>query len=205
MNFGFMSTSPRPIELSPNGCLEYHPRLLSTARADALFSRLQAELDWAERSIMMFGREVVQPRRVAFYGDEGKAYRYSGKTLSAAGWPMPLADIRDRLGSITGQEFNCVLCNLYRDGNDAMGWHADDEPELGPEPVIASVSLGAERRFVLKRRQDGKRVELTPAHGSLLVMFGQVQQHWLHQVPRTRKPVAARINLTFRKIVVRPR
>ena len=192
---------PRQIELPPNGRIEYHPRLYSPAQADRLFQRLHAELDWAERSIMMFGREVTQPRLVAFYGDEGQAYRYSGRTLKASLWPMPLADVRHHLRLITGHEFNCVLCNLYRDGRDSMGWHADNESELGPEPVIASVSLGAERRFVLKRRQDGERVELLPAHGSLLVMLGQVQQHWLHQVPRTRKPVEARINLTFRQIV----
>lgn len=194
----------RNIELPPNGGLQYHPQAFSSERADALFNCLHSGINWTERTIIMFGREVVQPRLVAFYGDVGQRYRYSGKTLEAPGWPDPLIEIRKRLALITGHEFNCVLCNLYRDGKDAMGWHADNEPELGSEPVIASVSLGGERRFVLKRRSDGQRVELVPAHGSVLVMFGAVQRHWLHQVPRTRKPVDARINLTFRTLQDRP-
>jgi alkylated DNA repair dioxygenase AlkB len=192
-------------ELSPNGWIDYFPRALSTARADQLFEILLRGLDWAERSIMLYGREVLQPRLVAFYGDPGEAYRYSGKTLKAAGWPKALVEIGHQVDQLAGHEFNCVLCNLYRDGNDSMGWHADDEPELGEEPVIASVSLGGERRFVLKRRRDGERHEMKPAHGSVLIMRGQLQQHWVHQVPRTRKSVDARINLTFRKILDRRR
>ncbi len=189
------------LELSPKGQLLYFPEAFSRTDADRLFANLIHSLDWAERSIMLFGREVMQPRLVAFYGDLGLAYRYSGTTLLASGWPDSLHEVHQRLVDLTGDDFNSVLCNLYRSGADSMGWHADNEPELGREPVIASISLGAGRRFVLKRRRDGKKYELEPAHGSLLVMSGQLQNHWVHQVPRTRKPVGARINLTFRRIV----
>ena len=122
------------------------------------------------------------------------------KTLLAEGWPAPLAAVRDALETDLGERFNSVLCNLYRDGSDGMGWHADNEPELGNNPLIASVSLGSRRRFRLKPSSGDRRLVLDPAHGSLIVMAGDIQHHWLHEVPKTRRVVGPRINLTFRRI-----
>jgi alkylated DNA repair dioxygenase AlkB len=187
--------------LAPAGRLDYAPQFLPRSVADRLLLALSGEVDWAQRPIVMFGRRVLQPRLTAFHGDAGVAYRYSGKTLSAKGWTPALGELRDWLRKRLGQDFNCVLCNLYRDGRDAMGWHADNEPELGLEPLIASISLGAPRRFQLKPRSaNGERVELVLEHGSLLVMSGDLQQHWLHQLPRALKIGEPRINLTFRQI-----
>lgn len=150
----------------------------------------------------MFGRWVDSPRLSCWIGDAGASYRYSGQSFEPHPWPDALLPLRGRLRQELGIDFNSVLANLYRDGRDAMGWHSDDEPELGPEPVIASVSLGAARRFVLRRRDDHTvRKEFRLEPGSLLVMRGNSQRDWQHALPRTAKPVGPRINLTFRRIV----
>lgn len=188
------------LTLPPGGRLAYRQGVFGAAVAARLSGDLAAELDWAQRSILMFGREVAQPRLVAFHGNPLVRYRYSGKTLAAAPWTPALLAIRERLYDLLGFSFNSVLANRYRDGNDAMGWHADDEPELGPEPVIASLSFGAERRFLLRPKAGGKSLSMVLADDSLLVMSGDLQRHWLHQLPRTRRPVGERINLTFRQI-----
>ncbi len=192
------------IELPPAGQVIYSPDWLGQTAADDLEARLTDELDWQQRTIRLFGREVMQPRLVAFHGRAGVRYRYSGRTLEAQAWPDSLALLAERLSTELGSPFNSVLCNLYRDGQDAMGWHADDEAELGDDPVIASISLGAQRRFRLKPRDSGavdcEPLLLEPQHGSLIVMAGDLQRHWLHCVPRTRQRVGPRINLTFRSI-----
>lgn len=191
--------------MPPHGRIRYWPEFIQHTDADRLERVFGTEIDWQERSIRLFGRDVRQPRLIAFYGDSGIEYRYSGTRWTASEWSPALADIRDRLTAGLGICFNSVLCNLYRDGSDSMGWHADDEPELGTCPVIASISLGASRRFILRRHaesalQKRERIEFVPAHGSLLVMQGDIQEHWQHAVPRTRNPVGPRINLTFRRI-----
>lgn len=191
--------------LPPAGRLRLLEHWLAAESASRLFDRLHAEIDWQARTIRMFGRVVEQPRRIAFQGDAGVVYRYSGDDYHARPWHPSVETLRDRLAEEFGTVFNSVLINLYRDGADSMGWHADDEPELGRNPVVASISLGEVRRFVLRRNDErSRRVELTPAHGSLLLMDGDVQHAWQHQVPRTAKPVGPRINLTFRSIL-RPR
>lgn len=187
--------------LPPGGRLGYCGSFLEAARADRLLNELSEEGDWAAREIVMFGRSILQPRLTAFHGDPGVAYRYSGRTLAAAPWSPALVRLREELEQRLGQRFNCVLGNLYRSGQDSMGWHADNEPELGPEPTIASLSLGADRRFQIKAREPGAgRYQLTLAHGSLLVMAGDMQRHWLHQLPKSRAVTAPRINLTFRRV-----
>jgi alkylated DNA repair dioxygenase AlkB len=186
--------------LKPDGFVRYLSALFDDSTASELFLELRASLDWQQRSIMMFGKAVVQPRLVAFHGNPGWGYRYSGATLRAPGWTPPLLTIQERLTSTLGVQFNSVLCNLYRNGADSVGWHADSERDLGDRPLIASVSFGAQRRFVLKSRDSGERIEFMPEHGSLLVMGGDLQKHWLHQVPRTRSNVGERINLTFRTV-----
>ncbi len=188
------------LNLPPNGRLDYWQGVFGPARAKPLFAALCSELNWAQRSIVMFGREVAQPRLVAFHGAEGVRYRYSGRTLAATPWTSALHTILGRLRTLLDADFNSVLANRYRDGNDAMGWHADDEPELGPDPLIASVSFGAERRFLLRPKAGGKSLSLALADDSLLVMSGDLQHHWQHQLPRTRLAIGERINLTFRRI-----
>lgn len=185
----------------PGGRLRYFPQWLDAPSADRLLSRLAEELPWAQREILLFGRRVLQPRLVAFQGEPGIAYRYSGTTWYADPWHEEIAGLLLALESLVPGGFNSVLCNAYRDGRDAMGWHADDEPELGENPVIASLSLGAVRRFRLRCRRDHARTwRLEPRHGSLLVMEGDLQHHWQHALARTRVPCGLRINLTFRRI-----
>ena len=188
------------IELPPGGRLRFWPALIKPDKADHFMEVLTSDLAWSQRSIRMFGRQVPQPRLTAFYGQAGVEYRYSGLTWQALPWSGALAELAKQVAETAGFEFNSVLCNLYRDGQDSMGWHADDEPELGTNPVIASVSFGQSRRFDLKPKADNGRstVKLTLSHGSVLVMEGDTQHHWVHQIPKTRKALAPRINLTFR-------
>jgi len=184
----------------------YLPGFIARGEADRLLERLWRELHWERREIVLFGRRVLQPRLVAWYGDAGATYRYSGVTLQPRPWAAELEALRRRIERETACPFNAVLANAYRDGADSMGWHSDDEPELGPRPAIASLSLGAERVFLLRPRQPdatGKRrsKRLILGHGSLLLMRGDSQARYQHCLPKTRRPVGRRINLTFRWVV----
>lgn len=179
-----------------------HAGWLPDDAASALQSALLAGVPWETHRIRLFGREVASPRLSCWIGDPGASYRYSGTLFQPRPWPAALLPIRERLAHELGVDFNSVLANLYRDGRDAMGWHGDDERELGRRPVIASLSLGARRRFVFRRRDEpSARQVLELPHGSLLVMAGDTQRLYRHALPRTARPVAARINLTFRRIV----
>lgn len=183
--------------------LGFDPRWLSPEQADELFEDLQASIAWEVHRIRLFGRLVDSPRLSSWIGDPGAGYVYSGVRFEPRPWPGALEAIRDRLLSTTGHRFNSVLANLYRDGRDAMGWHSDDERELGVRPVIASLSLGATRRFVLKhRRQPDRKLAIELPHGSLLLMSGETQANYRHSLPRTARPVGPRLNLTFRYIQV---
>ncbi len=185
----------------PGAMLRFVPHWLGQAEADALFACLLEEVPWENHRIRMFGRLVDSPRLSCWMGDAGAEYRYSGAHFIPRPWSPELQALCERVGRASGALFNSVLLNRYRNGRDAMGWHSDDEPELGREPVIASVSLGASRRFLLKRRDgQAERQRLALTHGSLLVMAGRTQHEWLHALPRTARPVGERINLTFRCI-----
>jgi alkylated DNA repair dioxygenase AlkB len=189
-------------ELAHGGRLLYAPRFLPRPEADELFAELMESLAWEQRDVVVFGRRVAQPRLTCWIADF--AYTYSGLTLPPSPWPEPVQRLREQVEEavfgVSKGQFGGVLANLYRDGRDAMGLHADDEPELLPDAEIASVSLGAERRFVLKLRDASVApYELRPAHGSLLVMAGTLQRHWRHGVPREARVAAPRINLTFRQ------
>ncbi|MGJ4802576.1 alpha-ketoglutarate-dependent dioxygenase AlkB family protein [Luteimonas sp. SDU82] len=174
---------------------------LDPAAATQLFDGLREALPWQVHQVRMFGRAIDAPRLSCWIGDEDAAYRYSGVRHAPHPWPAALRPLRARLAGETGIDFNSVLANLYRDGRDCMGWHSDDERELGQRPLIASLSLGAERRFLLRHRQDpARRLALALPHGSLLLMRGDTQAAWRHALPRTARPVGARINLTFRLI-----
>ncbi len=173
----------------------------SPTESDALLADLTTNIAWEQKAIQFMGKQVMQPRLIAWYGDEGKSYRYSGLTVHPLPWTATLLDMKARVEAAANVTFNSVLLNLYRDGQDSVGWHSDDEPELGVNPVIASVSLGAARTFQFKHKQNPdlkQSVELT--HGCLLLMHGTTQHFWKHQIPKTKKPLAARINLTFRVI-----
>jgi alkylated DNA repair dioxygenase AlkB len=168
-----------------------------------LIRELRHGIDWRQEEVVVFGRRHLVPRLVAWHGDPGARYTYSGTPHEPLPWTLALERIRERVHELASCEFNAVLLNLYRDGRDGMGWHADDEVELGPDPVIASVSLGAVRRFCLRhRRRKGLRMDLSLPHGSLLLMAGTTQRHWVHAVPKTTLPVGERINLTFRRVAL---
>ena len=190
-----------PIAL-PGAEVAFDPAWLLPAQADALFAVLLAAIPWEVHRIHLFGREVDSPRLSCWIGDADAGYTYSGTRFEPRPWPAALLPIRERLAREIDVDFNSVLANLYRDGRDSMGWHSDAEAELGPRPVIASLSLGAVRRFVLKSRADAAlkhAIELP--HGSLLLMRGDTQRSYRHALPRTARPLDARINLTFRRIL----
>jgi alkylated DNA repair dioxygenase AlkB len=183
--------------------LEYIPGFLSPGDADDLLATLLAIVPWQQPVVQLFGRTFRSPRLAAWYGDAGAVYQYSGLVNEPLPWLFSLAVLRRRIEQQFREHLNSVLLNCYRDGADSMGWHRDREPELGENPAIASISLGGVRRFVLQhsRQTDMTRLELCPEHGSLLLMRGATQHFWRHCVPKTRKVVAPRVNLTFRQIV----
>lgn len=186
------------IALAEGAWLDHEPCWVGGAEADRLLAVLRDELAWEQREIVLFGRPVRQPRLVAWAGALG--YRYSGQTLEPRPFTPALALLSDRVRERVGVAFNHVLANRYRDGGDSMGLHADDEPELGPDPVVASVSLGATRRFVLRprRKRLGPPLALNLESGALLVMGGACQRHYVHGVPRHAGLRGERISLTFR-------
>jgi alkylated DNA repair dioxygenase AlkB len=173
-------------------------RAISEHDADRLLEDLGASIAWRQETATIMGRRVPIPRLTAWHGEAG--YVYSGIAMAPAAWTPPLLELKRCAEAHAGQDFNSVLLNLYRDGSDSVGWHADNERGLGRNPVIASLSLGATRRFQLRHRASGARVALDLTHGSCLVMAGATQHHWLHQVPKTARPVGPRINLTFRRM-----
>lgn len=188
-----------PTELLPHGgSAVLHPWILGEASATTTFDEVLGAVEWVQHRLTMFGRLLDEPRLSAWYGDH--PYTYSGVPRDPLPWNEPLSRLRGICERITGSAFNTVLANLYRDGSDSMGWHADDEPELGPSPVIASVSLGAPRRFKLRHRDSGETVECRLPPGSLLVMSGACQRRWMHAVPKEKRVSEPRINLTYRFI-----
>lgn len=175
------------------------PNWIDPREADGLLHALHKSIDFEQHRLRLFGRAVDAPRLSCWIGDPRAYYRYSGATFAPHPWPPLLAQLRERVEAACDARFNSVLANLYRDGRDAMGWHSDDEDELGAAPVIASVSLGGTRRFRMRPRHGSapaRTLELT--HGSLLCMSGETQTNYMHAVPRTRRPVTPRLNLTFR-------
>ena len=185
----------------PGADLVLWPRWLGTAEADALLAQLRAEISFEQHRLRLFGRTLDAPRLSCWIGDPHARYRYSGACFEPRPWTPALARLRRRVEQACGARFDSVLANLYRDGNDAMGWHSDDEPELGPDPVIASLSLGATRRFRLRARDAGRAtLDLDLPHGSLLRMAGGTQRNYRHALPRSRRVHAQRLNLTFRRI-----
>jgi alkylated DNA repair dioxygenase AlkB len=180
----------------------YQPRLVLDRTADAIMSALIDNVPWRSENIIIWGKTFVQPRLSAWYGDKGADYTYSGIHLTPLPWTALLFDLKTRAESIAGTVFNSVLLNYYRDNRDSMGFHSDDEPELGNQPVIASLSFGEERTFILKHKTIKvlKPVRLKLASGSLLVMKGETQRYWKHGIDKETDHCGPRVNLTFRCI-----
>lgn len=171
--------------------------------SDRFFKDLLNQTHWRQDKIRMYGKQIDLPRLTAWYGDPGKNYSYSGISMEPHPWTESLLRVKNRVSTAAGVRFNSVLLSLYRTGEDSLSWHQDDERELGEDPVIASVSFGGTRSFQFKHkvRKELNKVSIDLTHGSLLIMKGPTQRFWVHQVPKTAKPVAPRINLTFRVIL----
>ena len=186
--------------------VEYFPGFLDAIWGNELLTTLLTEVSWHQPVVKLYGRAFHSPRLAAWYGDRGAVYQYSGFINAPLPWLPQLTKLRESIKHQLGYSFNCVLLNLYRDGADSMGWHRDCEPELGKNPVIASISLGEARPFLLRhrRRPELPTFKLYPDHGSLLVMSGTTQNYWRHSVPKISKRALPRLNLTFRHISFQP-
>jgi len=194
----FDASEPLKIKL-PNAEIEYTPAFFNTEESRKLFEAIYHQTNWIEEDIRVYGKVYKQPRLTAFYANNNITYGYSNISMSPQPFSPVLKAIKIKIEKATGTTFSSCLLNLYRDGQDSNGWHADDEKELGKNPVIASVSLGTERFFHLKHKNiKTLKHKLTLQNGSLLLMKGETQHHWLHQIPKTKKLIDKRINLTFR-------
>ena len=193
-------SEPLILEL-PDAEIIYYPNFFDGIESDKIFQELMNTTPWQQDEITVFGKKHLQPRLTALYGDLGKSYSYSNITMQPHYWTLLLQKIKSRIESVTNTNFTTVLLNYYRNGGDSNGWHADNEKELGLNPVIASLSFGAERNFQLKHNSDPKQKRnILLEQGSLLLMKGSTQHFWKHQIPKTAKPIGPRINLTFREI-----
>ena len=183
-----------------DGNISYHSSFIAKGEGDRLFDYLSEKIAWQSDVIKIYGKIHKIPRLQAWYGDSDATYSYSGIKLIPNPWIPLLEEIKTKVEKITLTKFNSVLLNLYRDGQDSNGWHSDNEKQLGTNPTIASISIGQERIFHLKHRTKTLKHSLTLSHGSLLIMSGTTQHFWKHQIPKSRKTLLPRINLTFRRI-----
>jgi alkylated DNA repair dioxygenase AlkB len=187
----------------PDAEIEYFPEFFSREKSLNFLPQLIDTIKWKQNTIKMYGKENPVPRLEAWYGDPGKSYAYSGIRMEPSTWTDELNEIKRSIESEVAISFNSVLINYYRDGQDRVAWHSDDEKELGKNPVIGSVSFGAERTFKLRHKQykeNNLKQSIVLKNGSFLLMKGATQHHWMHEIPRTAKPIGPRINLTFRVI-----
>lgn len=189
----------KPIQIL-NGEYIYIPNFYNRETANRYLNSFVDEIEWKQESMNMYGKQVLFPRLTAWYGDNDKPYSFSGITLQPHNWSKELLEIKKDIEPLCHKEFNSVLLNLYRDGNDSISWHTDAEKELGKNPVIASINFGAERVFQLRHMETQERIDILLKHGSLLIMQGELQHFWQHQVPKSKKISSARVNLTFRVI-----
>lgn len=186
---------------TPNADLVYYPSFFDQVEATALFEKLKSEIPWQQDNIRVYGKEYEQPRLTALFGNLGKPYGYSNIVMHPHVWTPLMTFLKEAVENACDEVFTTVLLNLYRTGKDSNGWHADNEKELGQNPVIASLSFGAERVFQMKHNTiPNLKQNILLQHGSLLLMKGTTQHFWKHQIPKTAKPIGERINLTFRII-----
>ena len=184
-----------------NGTLHYITEFYSQKESVTLFTELMKDIELEQNEIKIFGKTYNTPRMEGFYAKNGQEYGYSGKKMKTRDFTKLIESICHKIEKFTGEEFNSVLINLYRDGQDSNGWHSDDEKELGPTPYIASLSLGETRDIQFKHKNTGERLVYPLQNGSLMLMSGEIQKYWKHQIPKTRLKKDARLNLTFRKII----
>ncbi len=185
-----------------NGEVIYYGVVMQSIEANKYLNILLNTIEWKNDEAVIFGKRIITKRKVAWYADAGYSYTYSNTTKHALPWTKELLELKQLAEEQTGHHYNSCLLNLYHDGNEGMAWHSDDEKALGKNTAIASLSFGAERKFALKHRQNKQKVEVMLAHGSLLIMRGTTQTHWLHALPKSKKITAPRINLTFRTMVI---
>lgn len=183
-----------------DGVFEYYPSFLSQSKANLFFEKLRNETPWQHDEITLFGKKILQPRLTAFYGNKNTSYSYSNTTMFANKWNSDLLNLKKKVEELTGLQFNSALVNLYRNEMDSNGWHADNEKELGLDPIIASLSLGEERLFHIKHNTKAEKFKLNLANGSLLLMKNGSQTHYKHQLPKTKTTKRTRLNITFRTI-----
>lgn len=206
MQQDLFSTQSRQLVLQPmvDASVLYREDFINPAQASELYQKLRENLVWCQDSIKMYGKSVKIPRLQAWYGEPEAKYSYSGLNMTPIPWSQPLLDIKNKVEAECAQAFNSVLANWYRDGQDGMGWHTDNEPELGKDPVIASVTLGQARDFDFRHVNNGQKVRMVLQNGSLLVMKGKTQAYWQHCLPKRKNLINGRINLTFRNIFPTP-
>lgn len=197
-----MDLFSEPLELDlSRGEVAYYPSFFTVDEANHYFRFLKETIPWQLDQIKVFGKTYDQPRLTSLYANNGKAYSYSGITMKPHPFSQELKEIKEKVETLADVDFTTCLLNLYRDGKDSNGWHADDEKELGKNPIIASVSFGAARYFHLRNKEDKtQKHKILLEHGSLLLMKGETQHYWQHQIAKTAKKVGERINLTFRVI-----
>ena len=183
-----------------NGEYIFIPQFLSKTEADTYLKTFSDSIAWKQQEMQIYGKTVKFPRLTSWYGDSDKPYSFSGITLQPNPWTKELLEIKKRIEPLSDVIFNSVLLNLYRDGSDSISWHTDAEKELGKNPVIASVNFGAERTFQLRHIETKQRIDISLSHGSLLIMLGELQHYWQHQIPKSKSVLSTRINLTFREI-----
>jgi alkylated DNA repair dioxygenase AlkB len=184
----------------PQAKVIYIPDFVCSEQANAYYTELENTLPWRQETIRVFGKEVTSPRLQSWHGDPDVSYQYSGMRMQPVAWTPRLYDLKLKCEQAFGAQYNSVLVNYYRDGEDAMGWHADDEPELGVNPTIASLTLGCSRTFSLKHKTTKQRFDVSLENGSLFIMAGTTQRFWQHSLPRRKRVIDGRINLTFRYI-----
>ncbi len=202
MKLDLFHAQKEPIRLDmPDADVTYYPAFFDQNKSDKLYTALIETIDWRQDNITVFGKTYPQPRLTALYANNKNAYRYSNITMTPHAFNKELLGIKEQIETVSNIEFTSCLLNLYRNGQDSNGWHADDEKELGINPVIASVSFGQERWFHFKHKNDKNlKQKIVLQHGSLLIMKGETQNNWLHQIPKTKKIIKPRINITFRII-----
>lgn len=194
--------SIRQVLSMPDAKVTFYQKFFDSRKSDEIFQILLSEINWRQDRMKLYGKEIDLPRKTAWYGDRNKSYTFSGIHLNPEPWTSTLLQVKRHIEEIAEVEFNSVLLNLYRHGNDGISWHTDAEPELGENPVIGSVSFGGTRRFMFRHRQDQTlKTEVELTHGSFLLMAGETQHFWQHQIPKTSRQVEPRINLTFRSII----
>ena len=179
----------------------YWKSVFSSTLSNNCYTNLMNEINWKHDELTMFGRHIVTKRMVAWYGDQALAYKYSNKPKIAMLWTPELSLIKEKVELVTGHKYNSCLLNLYHNGEEGMGWHSDNEKQLKENGAIASVSFGASRKFTMKHKATNEKISLELDSGSLLLMRGSIQKHWLHSLPLSKKIKEARINLTFRTII----